>query len=357
MAITAEFGKRASKAWGAFSNEQFQQAVEKGDEQAVKCWGPDGSCRAGGHAVVGGLTGGVEGAVGAGASSLVAPHVQAFLIEQGMPAPAAAALTQLSALGAGAALGGAAGSAAAFNEASNNAVIAIPLLVNGVIAGGSVAARACLTSPACLSALRLAGAATVAKVASVLTPEELAQIPGFAQADPLPPMGPLITPAEARRIYGAPPLNNPEELRAWLGQALQGYPANEAVRWAQDLIRTLPAADQRHFSELIVQQVHHICTDKNCVSPNTGGPWTPRFQDLFDEAGVSMQDELNKVWVAGHQGPHPAAYHIEVFRRLNMATSEQAGAEFAQAFRKELERIKTEIATPGSELNRMVTKK
>ncbi|MBK9445241.1 MAG: AHH domain-containing protein [Betaproteobacteria bacterium] len=59
-----------------------------------------------------------------------------------------------------------------------------------------------------------------------------------------------------------------------------------------------------------------MCTDKNCVSAEFRGPWTPpEFRKMFDKAGLSMQDGLNKVWVAGHQGPHPAEYR-EVFRRL-----------------------------------------
>lgn len=167
----------------------------------------------------------------------------------------------------------------------------------------------------------------------------------------------MITPAEAQRIYGAPPLQNPEELRAWLGQTLQGYPADEAQKWAQDLIRTLPAADQPHYSDLIVQQVHHICTDKNCISPNSGGPWTPEFQKMFDRADLSMQDELNKVWVAGHQGPHPQEYHKRVFDRLDSKTEGMAGAAYSDAFKDELRAIKNEIGTPGTELNRLVTKK
>lgn len=355
--ITNEFGSQSSAAWGNFANKKFEQALKSGDEDNMKCWGPDGSCRAGGHMVLGGLTGGASGAVAAGSSSVAAPHVQAFLIDQGVPPAAARAITQLAAMSGGAAIGGANGASAATNEAGNNAVVAIPLIVEGVIAGGAIAARACLSSPACLNTLRLGGTALVAKVAALLTPNELAQIPGFGSSTPLPPMGPTITPADAKRVYGTPPLNDPEKLRTWLGQVLQGYPADEAEKWVKDLIRTLPAADQQHYSDLIVQQVHHICTDKNCISPNTGGPWTPRFEDLFDKAGVSMQGDLNKVWVAGHQGPHPQEYHREVFDRLVEVTQGKSGDAYTQAFQRELAKIGKEIQTPGTKLNNLVTKK
>ena len=318
--------------------------------------GPDGACRAGGHVLIGGLSGGAGGAAGAGLSSVAAPHVEAFLVANGVPNDAAKAITQLSALGAGTAVGGAAGGAAGFNEASNNAVVAIPLLVEGIVAGGALAARACLTSPACLNALRLGGVALVAKVAALVDPADLVKIPGFGSSVPLPPMGPTITPADAQRVYGPPPLQNAEELRAWLGQALQGYPADEAQNWAQDLIRTLPVAEQQHYSDLIVQQVHHICTDKNCISPNSGGPWTPEFQKMFDKAGLSMQDEFNKVWVAGHQGPHPQEYHREIFDRLDAATLGKTGSAYTQAFQSELRALGVEISTAGSKLNQLVTK-
>ena len=182
ITITAEFGKQASSAWGTYANKQFVDAVAAGDEEAAGCWAPDGACRAGGHALIGGLSGGVGGAAGAGLSSVAAPNVEAFLVANGVSNDAAKAITQLSALGAGVAVGGAAGGVAGFNEASNNAVVAIPLLVEGIVAGGALAARACLSSPACLNALRLGGTALVAKVASLVAPDELAQIPGFAPA-------------------------------------------------------------------------------------------------------------------------------------------------------------------------------
>ncbi|MGA0569793.1 hemagglutinin repeat-containing protein [Variovorax sp. VNK109] len=191
VTITAEFGRQASSAWGTYANRRFAEATT---EEERKCWAPDGACRAGGHAVVGGLSGGLGGAAAAGLSSTAAPHVQAFLIDQGIPAPAAQALTQLSAVGLGASVGGTAGAAAGFNEASNNAVMAIPLLVEAVVAGGVAAARMCLMSPACLNTLKLGGAAMVAKVASVLTPEDLAQIPGFGAGTQPVANGPLGTP-------------------------------------------------------------------------------------------------------------------------------------------------------------------
>lgn len=144
--------------------------------------------------MIGGLTGGIEGASAAALSSVGAPHLQAFLQSQGVPDEAARAITQLGALGAGAAVGGSAGASAGLNEASHNAVMAIPILVDGVVAGGAAAARACLSSPACLNALRMGGAALVAKVASLIDPADLAQIPGFDGTNPNPSGGNTASP-------------------------------------------------------------------------------------------------------------------------------------------------------------------
>ena len=105
-------------------------------------------------------------------------------------------------------------------------------------------------------------------------------------------------------------------------------------------------------------QTHHICTDKNCVSTHSGGPWTPRFQEMFDGASMSLQDEANKVLVYGHKGPHPKEYHQEIFRRLDEAirVHEKNTPAYERALRGELARIKSEIQTPGSNLNLLVTK-
>ena len=231
---------------------------------------------------------------------------------------------------------------------------------------------ACLKSESCRTMTGVVGAALALQAAKIMQ-----ENPGLSESDafslaivdygasvltgkpanPLPPAAPTITPADARKIYGTPPLNDPEQLRAWLGQALQGYPADEAEKWAQDLIRTLPAAEQKKYSELITQQVHHICTDKNCISPNSGGPWTPEFKKMFDKAGLSLQDDLNQIWVAGHKGPHPQEYHREVFDRLEQVTEGKTGNAYTQAFQNELAKIGKEIQTPGTKLNNLVTKK
>ncbi|MFL5345772.1 MAG: AHH domain-containing protein [Hyalangium sp.] len=102
---------------------------------------------------------------------------------------------------------------------------------------------------------------------------------------------------------------------------------------------------------------HHIATDKWTDATHSGGPWTPRFQDIFDRAGMSLDDPANKVRVRGHVGPHPQEYHEEVYRRLDEATTGcRTVQRCRQALEAELRALAEEISTPGTWLNRLVTR-
>ncbi|MEJ8859980.1 hemagglutinin repeat-containing protein [Variovorax robiniae] len=159
--ITQQFGQQAPAAWGKFADGKFLDAVEAGDEASAACWGPDGPCRAAGHALVGALSGGSNGALGAGFSSVAAPHVQAFLVDQGFPPALAVYLTEASVSGAVGAIAGGHAAAGAFNETANNSA------AGGLITtlrASPVMMRACVTSPACV---RFFGAEALAASAGV----------------------------------------------------------------------------------------------------------------------------------------------------------------------------------------------
>ncbi|MBN9688354.1 AHH domain-containing protein [Corallococcus sp. NCSPR001] len=102
---------------------------------------------------------------------------------------------------------------------------------------------------------------------------------------------------------------------------------------------------------------HHIASDKFSTSTANGGPWTPRYQQLFDKAGMSLNDPENQVHVPGHKGPHPQAYHEEVFERLRLATStcrtiQQCRVDLTQALRI----LAKELVTENTWLNKLVTR-
>jgi hypothetical protein len=70
---------------------------------------------------------------------------------------------------------------------------------------------------------------------------------------------------------------------------------------------------------------------------------------------MTLEDAANKVEVPGHKGPHPEAYHQEVFDRLRDATKGLSGDAYSMAFRKELGTIRAEASTPGTTLNKLLT--
>ncbi|HEX8698494.1 MAG TPA: AHH domain-containing protein, partial [Myxococcaceae bacterium] len=103
--------------------------------------------------------------------------------------------------------------------------------------------------------------------------------------------------------------------------------------------------------------VHHIATDKWTEATHSGGPWTPKFQDIFDRAGMSLNDPANLVRVRGHQGPHPEEYHREVLRRLNDATRRcRSLQQCRDSLVRELQLLAQQITKEGSDLNILVTK-
>ncbi len=122
VAITSEFGKQASKAVGDYAQKQYDNALASGDQAGIDAWKEGGSSRIAMHAVVGGLTGGVQGAVGAGTSQAVIDQVGQALKETNLPTELKQALVLAAgtAVGAAASGGSVTGGATAFNATANN---------------------------------------------------------------------------------------------------------------------------------------------------------------------------------------------------------------------------------------------
>jgi hypothetical protein len=49
---------------------------------------------------------------------------------------------------------------------------------------------------------------------------------------------------------------------------------------------------------------HRLATDKWLDTIHSGGFWTPKFKKRFDQAGVFLDETVNKVRVQGHNGSH-----------------------------------------------------
>lgn len=103
---------------------------------------------------------------------------------------------------------------------------------------------------------------------------------------------------------------------------------------------------------------HHIATNKNDTCDLRGGPWTPVFKKLFDQAGMSLDDSKNLIYLQGHKGPHPEEYHAEIFevlRRAMKGCQDQVGCRSMLV--GALDKLAGRICTPGSQLHQLLTKK
>jgi hypothetical protein len=134
-----------------------------------------------------------------------------------------------------------------------------------------------------------------------------------------------------------------------------GSTATAAVTSAASAARTTGACAE---SKQDGHQRHHLCTNKNDISENSGGPWTPEFEGLFKRAGMSLDDPTNIIYLRDHKGPHPEAYHTEIFKRLSAALETcKPLAECRAKLVDELDRIAGDVCKQGSRLNKLATRK
>lgn len=104
-------------------------------------------------------------------------------------------------------------------------------------------------------------------------------------------------------------------------------------------------------------QWHHLATDKNEVSAERGGPWTPLFKRIFAQAGMSLDDPANRVYLAGHRGPHPEAYHEAIYDTLRRAVrSCKSTPDCRSKLVAALQSLARDVCTPGSRLHQLATK-
>jgi hypothetical protein len=102
---------------------------------------------------------------------------------------------------------------------------------------------------------------------------------------------------------------------------------------------------------------HHLATNKNDTSAVSGGPWTPLFEDIFAKARMSLDAAENLVYLKGHKGPHPAAYHEAVYERLSDAVSGCGPVlECKRRLVEALRKLADQACTPGSRLHQLLTK-
>ena len=110
---------RANDPNNGLTDEQRLQLVNEANELNT-AWKDGGYARVALHAVVGGLTGNLEGAIGAGASAITIPMIGEELAKLDIPATLKQALVMATAAAIGGTVGGTAGAGSALSEATNN---------------------------------------------------------------------------------------------------------------------------------------------------------------------------------------------------------------------------------------------
>ncbi|EIJ46877.1 filamentous hemagglutinin outer membrane protein [Herbaspirillum sp. GW103] len=132
--ITQAFGQQAAKMVGSYADAKEKElrqaastAAQNGDQtQADQLnadadqWKEGGAYRASAHAAIGLLAGGVSGALGAAARSALMPDVAEQIKKLGLPTEVQSVVSLAAAAGMGAAVGGGAGAASAYNVDLNN---------------------------------------------------------------------------------------------------------------------------------------------------------------------------------------------------------------------------------------------
>jgi filamentous hemagglutinin len=139
VAITTAFGQNASKAIGDYGASKLKEAADKqarakelpagSPERAAleaeasgiqDAWKEGGSLRVAAHAIVGGLSGGVQGALGQGTTAAAAPVIEQLTEASNLPPELKKALGGALALTIGVATGGTNGAVAGLNGELNN---------------------------------------------------------------------------------------------------------------------------------------------------------------------------------------------------------------------------------------------
>ncbi len=117
--ITQAFSQVAPKAVGDYAGRQYEKLKTSNPEEAAK-WADGGVYRVALHTLVGGLSGSLKGALGAGTSSAVIPILGEEIAKLDIPDVLKQTLIMATASAIGVSAGGQAGAGAALSEATNN---------------------------------------------------------------------------------------------------------------------------------------------------------------------------------------------------------------------------------------------
>nr|WP_308937213.1 hemagglutinin repeat-containing protein [Duganella vulcania] len=119
VAITTAFGQVAAQKVGDFADTQRDEALARGDKATAAKWDEGGEYRVAAHAAIGAVSGGMNGALGAGMSAIAAPKINELISDIGLPEEVRKLVIAAASSGV-AALAGDAGLANGYNQVENN---------------------------------------------------------------------------------------------------------------------------------------------------------------------------------------------------------------------------------------------
>lgn len=98
-------------------------------------------------------------------------------------------------------------------------------------------------------------------------------------------------------------------------------------------------------------QEHHIMTNKD-------KKYKPTFEEIAAGAGVTLDDDINLISLAGHGGKHGPDYHEPVLNRLRAALKGKTPhtQAYKDTFMEAMKELRRDLARQGSHLNRLVCK-
>ncbi|MEJ8827508.1 hypothetical protein WKW80_36965, partial [Variovorax humicola] len=117
--LTQQFNQQAAQAAGSYANQKFNELKNTDPTEAAK-WAEGGEYRVALHTVAGGLSSGLQGALGAGASQLAIDQIGQQIANADLPLVVKQTLVELAGAAIGAAVGGSAGAASGYSATVNN---------------------------------------------------------------------------------------------------------------------------------------------------------------------------------------------------------------------------------------------
>jgi filamentous hemagglutinin len=81
-----------------------------------------------------------------------------------------------------------------------------------------------------------------------------------------------------------------------------------------------------------------------------------QFEELFNKAGYTLEDDINKILVEGHFGGHPDLYHDLILAALKDATAELEGSAYTAAFENAMSTLQSRVTDVNDILNALITR-